>query len=130
MSPRHFSIDLGPSGLIEDDPLTFDFKGVLNGEPWTEVFECLPKIPAGATAALGGWSFPVSLSVEFIAGCLTRESEDRFRALILDKERIVDGADLAQVVQNILMEYTGRPPKPPVVSPNGAATTGTTSTGG
>lgn len=128
--PRHFSIDLGPSGLIQDDPLTFDFTGEVDGEAWVETFECLPKLPVGTIAELGGWSFPASKAVEFVAGCLTQESDDRFRALIHDKTRIVNDADLAKVVQQLLVEYSGRPTTPPVASPNGAATTGITSTGG
>lgn len=128
--PRHFSIDLGPTGLVQEDPLTFDFTGTIDGEQWTEIFECLPRLPVGTIAELGGWSFPASKGVEFVAGCLTQESEDRFRALIHDKVRIVNDFDLAKVVQQLLVEYSGRPTTPPVGSPNGAATIGTTSTGG
>lgn len=127
---RHFSIDLGPSGLIQDDPLTFDFTGSVNGEAWVETFECLPSLPVGALADLGGWEFPASKSVEFVAGCLTHESEERFRLLVLDKVKIVSANDLAEVCRRLLMAYSGRPQPPPVGSPNGAATTGTTSTGG
>lgn len=128
--PRHFSIDLGPAGLVQEDPLTFDFRGTVDGEAWTEMFECLPRLPVGVLAELGGWTFPSSKAVEFVAGCLTQESEERFRALIFDKVRIVGDEDLAKVVQQVLVEYSGRPTVPSVVSPNGAATTGTISTDG
>lgn len=128
--PRHFSIDLGPSGQNLDDVLTFDLRGVVDGEEWTETFEALPAMPVGVLADLGGWTFPASKSVEFVAGLLTPESEERFRELVHDKKRIVRDVDLADLVRRLLVEYSGRPTMPPSGSSNGATTTGTTSTGG
>lgn len=127
---RHFKIDLGPSGLIQDDPISFSVTGSIDGEAWEQTFECLPALPVGTLAALGGWTFPASQGVEFVAGCLTQESEDRWRLLVRDKQRVVTDVDLANIVRNLLVQYTGRPQTPSTESPNGAATIGTTSTDG
>lgn len=100
-----------------------------NSDDWSETFTCLPEMPIGILADLGDWSFPPWRCVAYIRGLLIPGDEERFDQLIHDKTRVVTEANLAQIVARLLTEISGFPTDEPSVSPNGAGTIGTTSTG-
>lgn len=113
----HKDFSLAP--MREDAP-TFSVAG--------REFKCLPEPPAGVltdliAAASGATAQSVPAAVEFIAGCLPDADAESFLLTIHDKDTIVPLETLAQIVEWLAEEYTGRPTTPSSASQDGSTTT-------
>lgn len=128
-SSRHRSYK---SARREDlEPLGFDIDD--------EEFTCVPKAPsgvfldiAGKMDADGNITLGAAALVDFFHGVLLRtdavpsnngtppraSSYDRFNAFLHDQERIVDIEQLAQICQDLMEDYSGRPTSAPSPSPS------------
>lgn len=137
MPPSRFSFDLGASAGA-DDLIEFEVTGTIDGEPWSEVFRAVPRLPAGVARDLGlaaiptdgGWIFAAGAWSSFIGGVLDAESAGRFEDLLVDKVRIFEPQALADLGARLIAIYTDRPTTPPADSPNGQTPIGVTSAGG
>lgn len=83
-----------------------------------ETFRCLPEMPAGAFLSLLDQGSTFSASGMFIRGCLVREDEARFDAVISGKERVVVLSRLPLVSDWLLSEaWEPEPPKSEAEAP-------------
>lgn len=113
----HKEFSLAP---VREDAPTFSVAG--------REFKCLPEPPAGVltdliTSAIGATAQSVPAAVEFITGCLPDADADAFVLMIHDKDTIVPLETLAQIVEWLAEEYTGRPTTPSSVLPVGSTAT-------
>lgn len=112
----HKDFSLAP---MREDPPTFSVAG--------REFKCLPEPPAGVltdliAAAHGATAQSVPAVVRFIAGCLPDADAEQFVLTIHDKDTIVPLETLAEIVQWLAEEYTGRPTTPSSTLPAGSTT--------
>lgn len=95
-------------------------------------FECLPKLPAGAVYDLGGMGSGTYRAVEFIAGCIAKDSDaELFMAELRRRDLITEPAILDQMLRDLMSDYGyGRPSMPSEESQPGASSTPGSSAGG
>lgn len=119
--------DFGQTQSVSDfPPLGF----ALNGEEFT----CHPAI-AGATlldfvkrADSDSGGVAADAIVTFLEEALEDQERDRFKALILDPEQIVEVETLGEIAGWLVEQYATRPTKEPSRSSNGHKAAGTGST--
>lgn len=86
--------------------------------------QCLPYPPADAWRDLHGDMWIQSKVVSFIEQCIASDEDTEFyQSVISRKDRIVIVEFLSPVVNSLIMEYTGRPFDPSLLSSNGQQST-------
>lgn len=88
--------------------------------PEVHEFKTLIAVPAGILNRPGD-------NVTFISGLLDQDSERRFRALTRDKDIMIEGKDLNDIVKWLLEEMVNRPTNRPSPSGSGSSAIGATS---
>jgi hypothetical protein len=96
-----------------------------------EQFSCVPVLPVGILADLTtGGSRGLPWVLEFLQAVIVDADAERFNVMLHDKDIIVDGEVLTEVVNWLLAEYTGRPTSPSTSSRSGRSKIGNGSKSG
>lgn len=109
--PRFKDFGTGKTDLSAFEPLSFKLYG--------DEFHCVPAVQGKflidlvASAEDADSAMNLQIITSFFENVLVEESNDRFQALMKDKEKIVTVESLSEIVTWLMSEYTGRPNQQP-----------------
>lgn len=135
MASRSFSVKSEHDELHD---FTVDGIGQLDQQPWSESFRCLPDAPAAALDDLaasvgvdnrGRMVWNQGSLLRFFRAVLHPDDEERFDALVNDKNRVLPLEALGDIMFWLGEVYTERPTEPPSSSAGGRAADAATSPG-
>lgn len=135
MASRSFTVKTEHDELHE---FSVDGVGQLDQQPWAETFRCLPDAPAAALDDLassvgvdtrGRMVWNQGSLLRFFRAVLHPDDEERFDALVLDKNRVLPLEALGEIMFWLGEVYTEFPTEPPSSSAGGRRADGGMSPG-